>query len=130
MESVDELNEKLARARGKHSSCYGNFMESQKIIRRMCDDWAEEHAAAQKIAMQCGVPRAETMGDTYGVPSIIDLMEMAVAKLRAQVVASTNVIYDGDYIIADGSLLIHGRTGRQVVLKQVVEKKSDGWGGE
>jgi hypothetical protein len=88
------------------------------IIQNMCRDWAEDHTRLQEIALQCGVSQEEVDGDAHVVPDIVRLAEMAVERLKEQVLDKKGHVFDGDYVLVDGDLMIHERTGKQLVAKR------------
>lgn len=47
-----------------------------KTVQQLCQDWAEDHSCAQRLALSIGVSETEAFGDNYGAPSIICLLEM------------------------------------------------------
>ena len=57
----------------------------QKAIDTLCREWAQDHTHAQKIALKVGVPVALVEGDSYGVPGIIELLDMIAEKLLPDV---------------------------------------------
>jgi|GEM_PF-6561570 len=45
-------------------------------IKCLCEDWAEHHTAAQKLALDMGISKERVEGDSYAVPGIADLLDM------------------------------------------------------
>jgi hypothetical protein len=45
-------------------------------IESLCQDWVEHHTAAQKLALDMGIAPDRVEGDSYGVPGILDLLDM------------------------------------------------------
>lgn len=56
--------------------------EQQKMIKSLCEDWAESHTHAQNVAKRVGVPEAKVEGDSYGVPCIEELVDMIAQKFE------------------------------------------------
>jgi hypothetical protein len=51
------------------------------LLAQMCDEWAEDHTALQKMCLEAGCSEDEVYGDSYGVPAIQDLAAMLRDKL-------------------------------------------------
>ena len=57
--------------------------QCQQHLRLSCWDGAEDHAFAQKIARRY-FPETEVEGDSYGVPSVCDLIEKLAGLIPPQ----------------------------------------------
>jgi len=47
--------------------------ELDTLVKRCCDEWAEDHTHLQDLCRAAGCNDLEIDGDNYGVPGIIDL---------------------------------------------------------
>lgn len=52
-----------------------------KMIRNLCDEWAETDTYIEQLCEKHGVPEFEIYGDSYGVPGIQEKVDSLVAKL-------------------------------------------------
>lgn len=58
--------------------------ELEKRIKEMAQDWSEDHTHVQEVAKRLGVPANKVEGDSYGVPSIIDLLGMIEEQFKTK----------------------------------------------
>ena len=77
IDSDDRINELLTEV----ESLKKQVAEKQKIIEYMCLDWAHDHTYVENIAKKLGIPQDRIEGDSYGVPGIIELVDMIVEKI-------------------------------------------------
>lgn len=56
----------------------------QGLVRQSAADWVDDREALRELCRQCGVPEDEIQGDSYYVPGLVDLAELAVQYVRCQ----------------------------------------------
>lgn len=57
---------------------------AEHMVTLACREWAEDHSYLQVLCREAGVSEKEIYGDSYGIPSISDLADSLVAKLKGE----------------------------------------------
>lgn len=69
---MNELQQQIA----KHS-----LPELQKLYENMLMDWAEDDTDGRNLALTV-LTDAQVNGDSYGVPTLVDIIETLVAEVK------------------------------------------------
>ena len=56
--------------------------DKQKQIKLLCDEWADTDTYINKICIDLGIEEDKINGDSYGVPTIEDKVDLIVEKLK------------------------------------------------
>ena len=57
--------------------------DKEKQLRKSaCKDWADDHSYLQKLCLEAGCDDLDVQGDSCGVPTISDLVDLLVTKLK------------------------------------------------
>lgn len=83
----DELAEYISKIEQERDEFLRQLAAERESNKKHCEEWADDHTRLQEM-VKTVLPLADVVGDSYGVPAILDLAEMLlkeVGRLKHQV---------------------------------------------
>lgn len=115
-ENLDDRRARVDRLESELATAQKTIEDKQKLLEAACRDWADDDTRLRAMVNEL-LPDADTEGDLYGVPGILDFGDMLSNEIRSLRSQLQTAMEEGDALAVSSSKGIR-RTGKASLLHQ------------